>query len=141
VFLLLLCNDRAVLGPWVNSRRLNLFTGAVIAVLVLLSMILTASVVYPEISGATIVEILVGGSITTLAVLVAVSGLRRRGIAVEPGTERSQRECWRMLPVERLPPRRLTLLDRIWLTVLRAYLFFAAGLVLVRIAALATSGF
>ncbi|MFI4983342.1 MAG: NRAMP family divalent metal transporter, partial [Nevskiales bacterium] len=34
VFLLLLCNDKAVLGPWVNGRGLNLFTGAVIAVLV-----------------------------------------------------------------------------------------------------------
>src|SRR5207253_7501689 len=44
VFLLLLCNDRAVLGPWVNRRGLNLFTGAVIAVLVMLSIILTAEV-------------------------------------------------------------------------------------------------
>jgi Mn2+/Fe2+ NRAMP family transporter len=43
-FLWLLCNDMAVLGPWVNGRWLNLFTGAVIAVLVMLSIILTASV-------------------------------------------------------------------------------------------------
>jgi Mn2+/Fe2+ NRAMP family transporter len=33
VFLLLLCNDKAVLGPWTNSRWLNLFTGSVIVVL------------------------------------------------------------------------------------------------------------
>ena len=33
VFLLLLCNDRQVLGPWVNGRALNIFTSAVIAVL------------------------------------------------------------------------------------------------------------
>jgi Mn2+/Fe2+ NRAMP family transporter len=32
VFLLLLCNDKAVLGPWVNGRGLNFFTGGVIAV-------------------------------------------------------------------------------------------------------------
>ncbi|MFM0751587.1 divalent metal cation transporter, partial [Paraburkholderia sediminicola] len=38
VFLLLLCNDKAVLGPWVNSKKLNLFTGAVIWVLVMLSI-------------------------------------------------------------------------------------------------------
>ena len=31
VFLLLLCNDKAVLGPWRNGPWLNLFTGAVIA--------------------------------------------------------------------------------------------------------------
>ena len=35
--------DEAVLGPWVNGRGLNFFTGAVIAVLVMLSIILTAS--------------------------------------------------------------------------------------------------
>jgi Mn2+/Fe2+ NRAMP family transporter len=52
VFLLLLCNDPAVLGPWVNGRWLNLFTGAVIAVLIVLSVILTASVLYPDISDA-----------------------------------------------------------------------------------------
>src|ERR1700677_4005208 len=48
VFLLLLCNDKPVLGPWVNARWLNYFTGAVIASLVLLSVILTASVLFPE---------------------------------------------------------------------------------------------
>lgn len=46
VFLLLLCNDKAVLGPWTNSRELNLFTGSVIVVLVLLSIILTVSVCF-----------------------------------------------------------------------------------------------
>jgi Mn2+/Fe2+ NRAMP family transporter len=44
VFLRLLCNDRAVLGPWVNSRGLTLSTGATSAVLVMLSMILTLAV-------------------------------------------------------------------------------------------------
>ena len=57
VFLLLLCNDRAVLGPWINSRWLNLFTGAVIAVLVMLSMILTLSVVSPESPKEQIIEV------------------------------------------------------------------------------------
>ena len=30
VFLLLLCNDKDVLGPWVNSSKLNVFTAAVV---------------------------------------------------------------------------------------------------------------
>jgi hypothetical protein len=47
VFLLLLCNDRAVLGPWVNRRTTNVFTSAVVAVLVTLSVVLTASVLFP----------------------------------------------------------------------------------------------
>ena len=48
MFLLLLCNDREVLDPWANSRLLNLFTGAVVAVLVMVSIILTASVFFPD---------------------------------------------------------------------------------------------
>ena len=53
VFLLLLCNDRDVLGPWVNGRWLNLFTGAVIWVLVMLSVVLTAATAFPNMSGET----------------------------------------------------------------------------------------
>ena len=33
VFLLLLCNDRPVLGPWVNGYGLSLFTGGAIVFL------------------------------------------------------------------------------------------------------------
>ena len=47
LFLLLLCNDKDVLGPWVNRRITNVFTSGVIAVLITLSVVLTASVVFP----------------------------------------------------------------------------------------------
>src|SRR6202165_2777323 len=81
VFLLLLCNDRAVLGPWVNSFKVNMFTGAVIVVLVMLSVILTASVLFPSITGTQIVAVLAGGSalavVATIAILV---WQRRRGV-------------------------------------------------------------
>src|ERR1700688_3705219 len=69
VFLLLLCNDKSVLGPWANTSGVNLFTGGVIAVLVTLSIVLTASVLFPDITGETIIEILVGGGM--LAVVMA----------------------------------------------------------------------
>ncbi len=48
----MLCNDKAVLGPWVNGRATNAFTGAVIALLIMLSLILVASVVFPGIRRA-----------------------------------------------------------------------------------------
>ena len=140
VFLLLLCNDRAVLGPWINTRGLNLFTGVVIAVLVMLSIILTASVLYPEISGEAIVAILVGGSLATVVFYVAFG---HTGSIVEAGIQppaRSLRNTWRMLPLTELPPRQLTTLNRVWLLVLRAYLIVAGGLVLLRIFTLATGG-
>jgi hypothetical protein len=45
-----------------------------------------------------------------------------------------------MPPLGELAPARLTTLNRIWLIVLRGYLIVAAGLVLVRIVQLATTG-
>ena len=44
---------------------------------------------------------------------------------------------WRMQPLARLARRRLTLLNRIWLVALRAYLVLGNGPVLVRIVQLA----
>jgi Mn2+/Fe2+ NRAMP family transporter len=143
VFLLLLCNDKAVLGPWVNSMKTTVFTGAVIAVLVMLSIILTASVMFPDISERHIFAVLIGGSLLALGVTVALMLIqRRRGGA--PVTEQpaagADRESWRMPPLQTLPPARLTLLSRTWLIVLRGYLIVAAGLVLVRIAELIAAG-
>ena len=138
VFLLLLCNDRAVLGPWTNSRRVNLFTGAVIAVLVVLSVVLTAAVLFPGIDSGAMLAILAGGGLGAAAVWLAAGGLRRhRGGAAPDPAVRAQ---WRMPPWAELPPRRLTGGERLWLAVLRGYLFLAAGLVLARIVSLAMGG-
>jgi NRAMP (natural resistance-associated macrophage protein)-like metal ion transporter len=145
VFLLLLCNDKAVLGPWVNTRGLNLFTGAVIAVLVILSLILTVSVLFPGITGTQIVEILVGGSVLAVATAVGVSRASRASRptptprASAPPSE-PNRDSWRMPPLEQLSPARLSTLERVWLIVLRAYLVVAGGLVLMRIVTLAIGG-
>ena len=85
VFLLLLSNDRAVLGPWVNSRAMNLFTGAVVAVLVMLSVILTASVLFPDLDEKWIIGVLAGGGVLAWSVVIEPSCRRElscRGRAV-----------------------------------------------------------
>ena len=143
VFLLLLCNDKAVLGPWANTKNVNIFTGTVIAVLVMLSVILTASVVYPGISAVHIVVVLAVGSAIALLMTLIVRTLERRdGPRIEGALAipLAERATWRMPPLDQLPPARLTRLNRMWLIVLRGYLFIAAGLVLVRIAQLVTAG-
>ncbi len=138
VFLLLLCNDEAVLGPWINGRWLNLFTGAVIAALVLLSVILTASVLYPGMGAPVIVSILAGGAL--IALIVAAAFLRRSHGNGENAVDRTGRSNWRMPPLDELRPARMTPLVRIWMIVLRGYLVLAGGLVLARIVELATFG-
>jgi Mn2+/Fe2+ NRAMP family transporter len=140
VFLLLLCNDQAVLGPWVNTRRVNLFTGAVIALLVVLSVILTASVLFPAIGERMILGILGGGALAALAIWMIIAGARRRSVPATCSTATGLRANWRMPPLDELPPRRLTIGEGVWLVVLRGYLVVAAGLVLVRIASLAMGG-
>ena len=49
VFLLLLCNDREVLGPWVNRPWLNAVATFIIGVLLVMSLILVATTVFPNI--------------------------------------------------------------------------------------------
>jgi Mn2+/Fe2+ NRAMP family transporter len=143
VFLLLLSNDREVLGPWVNSRTMNLFTGAVVAVLVMLSVILTASVLFPDLDEKWIVGVLAGGAalavVTTLLVnLYGLTGRNGRGTA--PQSTAHDLNVWRMPPLDQLRPARLSAISRIWMIVLRGYLIIAAGLVLLRIFQLATVG-
>lgn len=133
VFLLVLCNDRQVLGPWVNSTKLNVFTGAVVWVLVLLSIILTASVMYPNISGEAIVDVLVGGTVLAIAGYLATVLIRRSQRVVEPGIDRALRSTWRMPPLDTLEPQNMTLATRIWMGVLRGYLVVAVGLVIVKV--------
>jgi Mn2+/Fe2+ NRAMP family transporter len=143
VFLLLLCNDKAVLGPWANTFKVNIFTGAVIVVLVMLSVILTASVLFPDITGTQILAVLAGGSALALVATIAiVLWQRRRGgkLRVEQRVAMPERSSWRMPPLALLPRAELTVLNVTFLTVLRGYLFIAGGLVLVRIAQLLSSG-
>jgi NRAMP (natural resistance-associated macrophage protein)-like metal ion transporter len=146
VFLLLLCNDAAVLGPWVNSRALNLLTGVIVEILVMLSLILTLSVLFPGISGATIAGILIGGSVIAMAVAAGVSLVSpvrvptKATLSSVPPRRQRERETWRTPPLTELAPVRLSPMNRVWLIVLRAYLVVAAGLVLARIVQLAMGG-
>ncbi|RQR57774.1 divalent metal cation transporter [Burkholderia sp. Bp9125] len=140
VFLLLLCNDKQVLGPWVNSTKLNIFTGAVIWVLVLLSIILTASVLYPDISGTAIVDVLIGGTVFAIAGYLATVLLRRNRKVIEPGIDRALRDTWRMPALDTLAPQKMTLATRIWMGVMRGYLVIAVGLVIVKVVQMMLAG-
>lgn len=134
VFLFLLCNDSEVLGPWVNSRGLNFFTGVVIGRLVTLSVILTAAVLFPDQTGARITETLLAG--VALSVLAALASAGGRTAAIAP-TEATRKTAWHMPPLAQLPPMKLSAIDRGWLLVLRAYLLVAVLMVIVRVIQLA----
>ncbi|MEB3980665.1 divalent metal cation transporter [Mycobacterium sp. 663a-19] len=78
VFLVLLCNDRAVLGPWVNTVRQNIIAWTIVWSLVLLSLALTATTFFPRLSTATIEGGLVAGALIGIAGGAAVIVADRR---------------------------------------------------------------
>jgi Mn2+/Fe2+ NRAMP family transporter len=139
VFLLLLCNDREVLGPWVNGRKTNLFTSAVVAVLVSLSVILTASVLFPDISARQIGNILAGcGAAAVLAAGYALARRRRAAPAPAPaGGDDVDRDSWRMPPLALLRRPAMSAGRKIGMSALRLYLAVAMILVVIKIAQLA----
>ena len=139
VFLLLLCNDKQVLGPWVNGRFMNFFTSAVIAVLVLLSLVLTTGVLFPDMGSGAILGILIGGgAVSAVAGVVFLVYRRIYPAAPSPdAVDRSQRSTWRMPPLALLTAPKLSTGHRIGLTVLRTYLLIAMVLVIVRVVQLA----
>jgi len=96
VFAVLLCNDRAVLGPWVNRPWLNAVAAVIVGALLVLSLILVVSTAIPSVDVTALLVVL--GS---LAAGVVVAGgvwswFNRRGAEPEPQISREERENWRM---------------------------------------------
>ena len=78
VFLVLLCNDRAVLGPWVNTVRQNIVAWTIVWSLVLLSLALTATTFFPRLSTTTVEAGLAAGAmIGIVGGAVAIIASRR----------------------------------------------------------------
>jgi NRAMP (natural resistance-associated macrophage protein)-like metal ion transporter len=138
VFLLLLCNDREVLGPWVNGSRTNMFTSAVVAVLVSLSVILTASVLFPNLGSRQIVEIMMacGAAGVVVATCALARRLRAGSVAAAP-VDRAGRKSWRMPPLALLQRPAMSAGRKIGMGALRLYLGVAMILVIIKIAELA----
>ena len=136
VFLLLLSNDKPVLGPWTNTYGVNIFTGIVITVLVALSVVLTCSTLFPSFGTAQIAWTLGIGLTAALGVGVWLMVSRPPDDAYAE-LPLASKLAWRMPPIAELPPARLSLLHRVWLAVLRAYLAGAVVLVAYKVTLLA----
>ncbi len=137
VFLLLLCNDREVLGPWINGRKTNIFTATVVAILVTLSVILTASVLFPAISARQIIGIV--ACCGAAGALAAGYALTRRwsGALSAASVERTGQETWRMPPLALLQRPVMSGGRKVGMSALRLYLAVAMVLVIIKIVQLA----
>jgi Mn2+/Fe2+ NRAMP family transporter len=134
IIVLILCNDREIMGPWVNAKWLNVVAIVIITALVVISFTMMISTLFTSVD--------VVGLLEALAVVAAVGlcvglplGLRR---VEPPRTYDIDRRDWRtprltlLAPMASSRPRRLLMRGQ------SLYLFVAGVVLLVRFIQLAT---
>ncbi len=137
VFLLLLCNDRQVLGPWINPRWLNVLAGFIVAVLLLLSGILMATTLFPHLNVPRVAAYLAGAMAATgvvTGVVLTRVGKRRRRLSTPPPPTVSgpSKLSWRMPPLALLAPVVWSPGTKLGMLALRGYLVVGAVLLIVK---------
>ncbi|OBH07029.1 manganese transporter [Mycobacterium sp. E2699] len=136
VFLLLLCNDREVLGPWVNRPWLNWVAGLIVGTLLLLSGILMATTLFPHIDVVAVAGYLALALIALAAAAVpTLRWMARRQPAPPAPKEPARpvdRDTWRMPPLTLLEPVTWSPGTRLGMIALRSYLVVGALLLVVK---------
>jgi Mn2+/Fe2+ NRAMP family transporter len=135
VFLLLLCNDQAVLGPWVNPRWLNVIAGLVVAALLVLSGLLVIATLFP---GLAIGWPAIASALAVAGALGGASGLRLSAPAAGDREQRARTPAWTMPPIESLPRPLASRARTVGLVILRIYLLLTAAAVIVKAVQLMT---
>jgi Mn2+/Fe2+ NRAMP family transporter len=137
VFLVLLCNDREVLGPWMNPRWLNILASFIIGVLLVLSGTLVVTTLFSNLDASKV-------AIWIAIALVAVAALagawfrltrnRRPPAAPHPRATMSEAERlnWRMPPLALLKPAEWSTGRKVALLTLRGYLVISVLLLIVK---------
>jgi NRAMP (natural resistance-associated macrophage protein)-like metal ion transporter len=137
VFLLLLSNDREVLGPWVNKRWLNITAAVIIGLLLTLSGTLVITTLFARISAALTAAWLAGALIAA----AGVAGLwlrltsARRPAPPPPAyltMSRYERLNWRMPPLALLKPVQWSAGTKLGVLLLRGYLVISVLLLIVK---------
>jgi Mn2+/Fe2+ NRAMP family transporter len=95
LFVLFLCNDRDVLGPWVNKPWFNLLASLILGVLLILSVILVVSTIFPTIDVARLFLVLAAVMVVGLVIAIAINIRARRALPPDPRMD-EDRETWTM---------------------------------------------
>jgi len=125
VFLVLLCNDRAVLGPWVNKPWLNVVATVIVSALLLLSLVLVISTLFPNINVTALLVVL--GAATAAVVVAATGWMLLSAHRAEPLPElpRAEKESWRMPALALLERPRWSLPRRVAMLTMAGYIIVA----------------
>ncbi len=135
-FLVLLCNDGELLGPWVNAPWLNVLATLIVGLLLQLSLVLTVATIWPSVD-VTSLALLSGIPVLGATVGVAVAQRRTAGRWRADPAVLARRGDWTPAPGvldHPLPKSRGRSLS---LGAMRAYLVVAMVLMVVSFARLA----
>ncbi|HVC77988.1 MAG TPA: NRAMP family divalent metal transporter [Candidatus Micrarchaeaceae archaeon] len=137
VFVVLLCNDRAVLGPWVNRSWLNLIAAVIIGALLVLSMVLVVSTAFPTVDVNRLIVVL-GAAVTVVLIAGGVwLWASQRGASPQPKVTRAERESWRMPALVLLERPTWSAPRRVAMAAMAGYLVLAVILLAVKATQLA----
>ena len=142
MFLVLLCNDRAVLGPWVNKAWLNVVCTIIVGVLITLSVILAATTLIPFTNTQTLQLAAIAGIVLVVSLVVIGMFSLMRYIRKGPDAERiavygMDKNTWQMPPLEELSKPVLSLTCKVGMFALRLYLIVAVALLVYKFIVLA----
>ena len=129
VFLLLLCNDREVLGPLANSRSLNVIAAAVTGGLLALSALLIVTTAVPRVRATPTVI----GLAIAIAAVVAGGTLAAIRNKPEASPAAADPRTWTMPPIDSLKPPQRSALRTVGLIALRCYLIAGVGALIARL--------
>ena len=137
VFLLLLCNDREVLGPWLNPRWLNITAGVIIGILLMLSGTLVVTTLFPALNATQVATWLSAGLILAVGAVGGWLWLTRSSRPPPAPHPRatmssSERMSWRMPPLALLKPVTWSTGTKLGVLVLRGYLVVSVLLLIVK---------
>ncbi|HTX33061.1 MAG TPA: NRAMP family divalent metal transporter [Solirubrobacteraceae bacterium] len=134
LFLLMLSNDRDVLGPWANPPWLKALASVIVAALILLSITLTVTTLFPSVNVTRLAE--VGGIIAVVTlVAMAASALRTRstgGAAATVPAATVPKERWTMPPATLLTRPQWSTPRRVAMLGLGSYMVIALVLLIVK---------
>ena len=134
LFLVLLCNDTEVLGPWVNRPWLNIVAALIVSVLLELSLLLIVSTIFP---GVDVTSLLVVLSAGVLVAVVVASVMILRHPVRGPRMSPEEKTNWRMPSLALLQAPRWSIGRRAVLLAMQAYLGVAVLLLIVKAVQLA----
>lgn len=132
VFLLLLCNDKAVLGPWVNKTWQNVAGSIIVGILTMLSLILAITTLFPHWNVTILSQALAGILVAALMVMGVTQFRRHNSKPKQAAAEELDRWTWRMQPLTNLPKAMPSKATAVGMLMMRAYLVVAVIMLVVK---------